>query len=767
MPQVKRRLREDERVALIKSGSVFVFDELESGVKRWTDGLFWSPSRILNNFLVYRQIDKKSVPTPEETKAKGGTKEHIRFSASEGAPQVPIDGPHAFQNRAMMEAGPSDLRGSGLQGPLMGQVAGPSSGSMGGGEGAHDKDSDYDKALVGSLNTNFPFRRGGLCKKTISFPMGNSHQHLISYYNIDDVLLGRLRTPSSLPEISSLTISPPLLVKSNFRIPPQIAVIDGVPYYQGEPLETPQNPRRRSGAMSIGGMEEHNLSPSHVGRFSPYSPSSATGMTVAADDFRMHSQQQQPQHSHFAHYPPNTQFQHFGHFEQPPPGNPVFMSGAAESQGNRRRVVSDAPSRLAQIRGGGMRYEPYPSSNSIHSDGGHPAMVGGSSTGHGSSSDTHMSSPHNRRDVAMIGFGSNTSVDDRPQSARMYGEQQQQQQQHQNGFGTQMNQGWRNDAGYIPVTPSGNSAANSSNQSPREASFAGQLPPHLGAGAISTVPSQEFFQAQRTGQDAGPYYSHPHTMTGPHPHSRSQTRGTDWSADGTSGSNTVGSGSMLTGGSDPGVNATNTGGMAMHQMSSNVPPGATHPEQARLSGGSGGGGGGPTNVVHWGHMTQSGDQRPGTVPQSPQGPAGAGPWPQHGAAYLSSGGGAAGPHMGYMYATSSVTNSERSVGSWAQGVSDVPADALHMMQQQHMTTQQHQQQHQHGRPTNQSGRSSSISSEVSIPGAEAATTSIDWSYAQAGPGSGVGLKSPMTTEGSEGGSNGLARVMLRRPPSNG
>lgn len=51
MPKVKRRLREDER-RLIRSGQVFVFDEKESGIKRWTDGLLWSPSRILWNFLV-------------------------------------------------------------------------------------------------------------------------------------------------------------------------------------------------------------------------------------------------------------------------------------------------------------------------------------------------------------------------------------------------------------------------------------------------------------------------------------------------------------------------------------------------------------------------------------------------------------------------------------------------------------------------------------------------------------------------------------------
>lgn len=58
IPRVTRRLIERER-GMIQSGSVFVFDEHESGIKRWTDGLIWSPSRILNNFLVYRQQDKR------------------------------------------------------------------------------------------------------------------------------------------------------------------------------------------------------------------------------------------------------------------------------------------------------------------------------------------------------------------------------------------------------------------------------------------------------------------------------------------------------------------------------------------------------------------------------------------------------------------------------------------------------------------------------------------------------------------------------------
>jgi hypothetical protein len=55
---VQRRLTEKERSS-IRSGNVFVFNEQYSGIRRWTDGKFWSPSRILGNFLVYRELDRK------------------------------------------------------------------------------------------------------------------------------------------------------------------------------------------------------------------------------------------------------------------------------------------------------------------------------------------------------------------------------------------------------------------------------------------------------------------------------------------------------------------------------------------------------------------------------------------------------------------------------------------------------------------------------------------------------------------------------------
>jgi hypothetical protein len=52
---VPRRPHDRERNSLIRSGCVFIYEENASGIKRWTDGVTWSPSRILGNFLVYRE----------------------------------------------------------------------------------------------------------------------------------------------------------------------------------------------------------------------------------------------------------------------------------------------------------------------------------------------------------------------------------------------------------------------------------------------------------------------------------------------------------------------------------------------------------------------------------------------------------------------------------------------------------------------------------------------------------------------------------------
>lgn len=52
VPRIAQRLKQAELREMITSGAVFIFSVEESGMKRWRDGLFWTPSRIDGNFLV-------------------------------------------------------------------------------------------------------------------------------------------------------------------------------------------------------------------------------------------------------------------------------------------------------------------------------------------------------------------------------------------------------------------------------------------------------------------------------------------------------------------------------------------------------------------------------------------------------------------------------------------------------------------------------------------------------------------------------------------
>ncbi|KAF1800026.1 Gti1/Pac2 family-domain-containing protein [Mucor lusitanicus] len=183
LPKISRRLQDRERGS-IKSGTVFVFDEKESGIKRWTDGLVWSPSRILGNFLIYRELDGRESLYQHNRAPFDYDPSHYSAPYDYGAPQ----------HDSMQ--------------PLVGELS--------------NEERNRERNLVGSLTDTYKFRKGGLIKKTISIHLNGSTQHMISYYTRSDVLEGRLATPSSVSDLSDLQISPDLLLKQSFRVPPSV-----------------------------------------------------------------------------------------------------------------------------------------------------------------------------------------------------------------------------------------------------------------------------------------------------------------------------------------------------------------------------------------------------------------------------------------------------------------------------------------------------------------------------------------------------------------
>ncbi len=54
---IDKRLSAEDRER-IETGDIFCFIESSAGIRRWTDGRVWSPSKILDDFLVYHEVPK-------------------------------------------------------------------------------------------------------------------------------------------------------------------------------------------------------------------------------------------------------------------------------------------------------------------------------------------------------------------------------------------------------------------------------------------------------------------------------------------------------------------------------------------------------------------------------------------------------------------------------------------------------------------------------------------------------------------------------------
>ncbi|EIJ88731.1 Gti1/Pac2 family transcription factor [Nematocida parisii] len=59
LPMIKCRLSDAERDS-IRPGSIYVYEEEESGISRWTDGKIWSTSKINGRCLLYYELMESS-----------------------------------------------------------------------------------------------------------------------------------------------------------------------------------------------------------------------------------------------------------------------------------------------------------------------------------------------------------------------------------------------------------------------------------------------------------------------------------------------------------------------------------------------------------------------------------------------------------------------------------------------------------------------------------------------------------------------------------
>ncbi|PPJ54607.1 hypothetical protein CBER1_06165 [Cercospora berteroae] len=195
---VPRRPHDRERSQLIKSGSIFIYEENASGIKRWTDGVAWSPSRILGNFLIYRELEK---PFPPGEK-KRAMKRKRTSMPGEPYPRPDSEGTDEQQlNTPLTPPTPN------VGGEVKPEV--PST----------DQDKELERSLIGSLVDSYGFRPDGLVKKTMSISVNGISHHMVSYYKVEDVKSNMLPRPLTDTRLQNISVRPELYLKQNFRAP--------------------------------------------------------------------------------------------------------------------------------------------------------------------------------------------------------------------------------------------------------------------------------------------------------------------------------------------------------------------------------------------------------------------------------------------------------------------------------------------------------------------------------------------------------------------
>lgn len=205
---VARRPHDRERGTLIKSGNVFIYEEHSSGIKRWTDGIPWSPSRILGNFLVYRELERPFPP---------GEKKRAMKRSRRSPPGIAKQDSYGSAGSSLSTGYSTNLALSALEGP-----------------GGSSITKDTERQLIGSLVDSYGFKEEGLVKKTVSVTIGTISHHLVSYYTVADASSNSFISPSKDPRFRDVVPRAELLNKQNFRV--SIEEIESMDRFDDQPV---------------------------------------------------------------------------------------------------------------------------------------------------------------------------------------------------------------------------------------------------------------------------------------------------------------------------------------------------------------------------------------------------------------------------------------------------------------------------------------------------------------------------------------------------
>lgn len=246
--RIRRRLHDRER-RLIRSGSIFCFDEVESGIRRWTDGRLWSPSRILGNFLIYRELDRKVtnsgvVEENNNNNANPLLSNMVLADRELSWLEQPVAGSILSSSSLEEEELPSSMGISPLSvfgNTLPDQsfptlsIEGSSSPSSTSSNTTSNRKDRLEASWKSMASTAFmdsrvslkpsayQFKADGLIKKTISARVDGRLQHLVCYYSKQDFCEPATSSLQRLPQMLELRSWPvpiDLMIAQNFRKPP-------------------------------------------------------------------------------------------------------------------------------------------------------------------------------------------------------------------------------------------------------------------------------------------------------------------------------------------------------------------------------------------------------------------------------------------------------------------------------------------------------------------------------------------------------------------
>lgn len=179
--QLPHRPRGRELERLVKSGNVFVYDECSSEIKRWTDGITWSPSRVLGGYLVYRKLQQ-----PPSRVKKSAMKSRQATAATKHDRYGPRFSSKTVENSTKKV-------------PF--------------------RTVNDSHRNVAQLSEPIWLCEDGLVKKGITATCRGATLHLISYYTLNDVKAGRLITPSDHPNLFQITPRLELCISNSFLAP--------------------------------------------------------------------------------------------------------------------------------------------------------------------------------------------------------------------------------------------------------------------------------------------------------------------------------------------------------------------------------------------------------------------------------------------------------------------------------------------------------------------------------------------------------------------